>query len=206
MRRRSRRPRSAREVLALIRTLPPEEQENIRRSLNADPTPTLFAGMVPVTITEAAKYLCKNRSTVSRACANGKLPTNGKQGHELRVCLWAVLVASAEEIVRCLKRHGRYSFHRSGEEQKAVGLAEELLRELRAFCPGGWPRADDLDDRLDAQLEKLVDAWRKRRSPEHSHTGAEKAGRDWPPELWLATDLLLSVSKGLEEFPLHNKS
>jgi hypothetical protein len=191
-------PPTAREILALIRTLPPEEQEVIRKSLNAPPAPAPFTNSVMETLSEAARFRCKSTSQISRDCARGKLVTNGKQGRELRVCLWSVLIASVREIPKRLSRHWRLEKTPVGE---ALGVADDLLRELLAECPGGWDRFVYLEDLLLEKLDGSADYCRKRYAMSLGHPPSEGD----PREIYMAIFLLEGVSLGMESFPLHNK-
>jgi hypothetical protein len=200
-------PPTPREILALVRALPPEEQEGIRQALNAPPGPGPFPRTVWVPLAEAAQYCHKSASQVSRDCSRGKLVTNGKGGRDLRVCLWSVVLASASGIVKQLKRYGR--LQDTGEEGKALKLAEELLREVRAYCPGGWDRVDDLEDQLERQLERLAASYWKQqvldRSLRHPPPQLERQRKREPFEVRQAEWLLIRFGAALERFPLHNR-
>jgi hypothetical protein len=103
------------EVIALCKALSPEDQEKVRRSLNAEVKPVYREEAAIkhqmeiveshwITLDEAADNLLKSKSQVSRDAASGKLLTNGKLGRHFRVFRPSVALANAREALRCLQK------------------------------------------------------------------------------------------------------
>jgi hypothetical protein len=148
-------PQSAEEILALVRGLPPQERQKVRRGLDKIPARDSFAGAVWVTVSEAAMYSGKSRSQVCRDCQHNKLPTNGGQWRDLRICLWGVMTVAARDAAKAVRR--ALLFSEDYNPYDVCSMAEKLKRQVLSLRPGRERRVCPLANEFAVLLEHMLD-------------------------------------------------
>jgi hypothetical protein len=179
-------PQSAEEILALVRGLPPQEQQKVRRGLDKLPARDSFTGVVWVTVSEAAIYSGKSRSQICRDCQHNKLPTNGKQWRDLRICLRGVVTVAARDAAEAVRRALRFSDDYNPYDVRS--MAEKLERQVLSLRPGGERGVRRLANKLAMLLEDMLDFVKEAR--EELQRGRLRDDTPSPAWDWVVRDLL----------------